>query len=169
MKFTFAKLNISHLALLHNWLNQPHVAERWDGTMTLDNVFEEYFPSADSEDRWIVSLDSRPIAYIQRYWTENAETGWWEDQRDSGTCGIDFFIGESTLLNQGVGSAMIIRLVQMLFEEDRLKKIISDPSPQNPRSIRCLEKARFQRAGAIVTPDGPAVLMEIYKSNYIKS
>jgi len=66
-------------------------------------------------------------------------------------------------------SAMLTQLVQMLFADARLQKIISEPSPQNPRSIRCLEKVGFKRVGEIVTPDGPAILMEMRRSNLKKA
>lgn len=35
----------------------------------------------------------------------------------------------------------------------------TDPSPDNPRAIRCYEKAGFVQQDVIATPDGPAVYM----------
>ena len=47
-----------------------------------------------------------------------------------------------------------------LAENYKFSKIITDPSPDNKRAIRCYEKAGFVNQGQIVTPDGDALLME---------
>jgi aminoglycoside 6'-N-acetyltransferase len=57
---------------------------------------------------------------------------------------------------------VIQAFVQTLFDNPKVTKIISDPAPDNPRSIRCLEKAGFSKIREIETPDGAALLMEVY-------
>lgn len=173
MKIEFQNMTLAHLPLLHKWLNEPHVVERWHSEATIDEVRAEYFEAnAEAEpddanehieriDRWIVYVASEPVGYVQRYWTAQSSDGWWEDQRDPGTVGIDFFIGEANRIGQGLGTQIISACVDMLMSDPRVTKVISDPSPLNPRSIRCLEKAGFKNVGEIVTPDGPAMLMEV--------
>jgi aminoglycoside 6'-N-acetyltransferase len=38
-------------------------------------------------------------------------------------------------------------------------RIVTDPDPANTRAIRAYEKAGFEKAGMVDTPDGPALLM----------
>ena len=38
-------------------------------------------------------------------------------------------------------------------------RIVTDPDPANARAIRAYEKAGFEKAGMVDTPDGPALLM----------
>lgn len=153
------------MRLLHGWLNAPHVAERWDGALTLAEVQESYFKDEGEKcERFLVYLDDVPLAFIQKYIACLCSEGWWEDITDRGTVGIDFFIGDAGKLNQGLGTAMLKAFVCKLFSNASVSRIISDPSPENPRSIRTLEKAGFTRLGDIITPDGAAVLLEMKRT-----
>jgi RimJ/RimL family protein N-acetyltransferase len=49
--------------------------------------------------------------------------------------------------------------VEKLFEDPTTTRVQTDPSPTNPRAIRCYEKAGFRRVGEVNTPDGTALLM----------
>ncbi|HEY9758324.1 MAG TPA: GNAT family N-acetyltransferase [Oculatellaceae cyanobacterium] len=161
-RFEFSQLSPQHLELLHQWLNEPHVAERWDGCVSVEDVWQRYFGS-DREshiDGFLASLNGSPIGFIQSYWATQCGDGWWEQERDPGTVGIDFFIGHRDKLGQGVGTKMIRQFADTLFANPAVTKIISDPAPDNLRSIRCLEKAGFQRIGEIDTPSGAAILMQ---------
>ncbi len=156
--------------LLHGWLNAPHVAERWDGPLTLAAVQESYFKDEGEKcERFLVYLDGQPLAYIQSYIACLCSEGWWEDITDPATVGIDFFIGEVGKLNHGLGTAMLKAFARKLFSNPSVNRIISDPSPENPRSIAALQKAGFTRLGDITTPDGAAVLLEMKRSETCSS
>lgn len=156
--------------LLHGWLNAPHVAERWDGPLTLAAVQESYFKDEGEKcERFLVYLDGQPLAYIQSYIACLCSDGWWEDITDPGTVGIDFFIGEAGKLNHGLGTALLQAFARKLFSNPSVNRIISDPSPENPRSIAALQKAGFTRLGDITTPDGAAVLLEMKRSETCSS
>ncbi|HNA71997.1 MAG TPA: GNAT family N-acetyltransferase, partial [Candidatus Obscuribacter sp.] len=105
-----------------------------------------------------------PLAYIQSYIACLCSEGWWEDITDPATVGIDFFIGEAGKLNHGLGTALLQAFARKLFSNPSVNRIISDPSPENPRSIAALQKAGFTRLGDISTPDGAAVLLELKRS-----
>ena len=168
MKVDFQKLRDEHLPLLHDWLNQPHVAARWDGSPELEVTRRDYFELAKEEglERFIAYMQEHPVGYIQKYSTINCEDGWWDDLKTEGIVGIDFFIGPADHLNQGIGPRMIEAFMRHLFEDAAIEKIISDPAPDNLRSIRCLEKAGFVKVGEVVTPDGLALLMEATKLKF---
>lgn len=54
---------------------------------------------------------------------------------------------------------MVRAFVEKLFEDPTTTRVQTDPSPANPRAIRCYEKAGFRRVGEVNTPDGSALLM----------
>lgn len=159
----FRALETADLPMLHEWLSRPHVVQWWTPTPTRAEVDTEYGAIIDGTDPtrvWIAQLDGEPIGYIQSYRPVDTHgDGWWLDEHDEGVRGIDQFLADSTQLGQGIGTAMVRAFVEKLFEDPRVTRIQTDPSPANGRAIRCYEKAGFRAVREIDTPDGAALLM----------
>lgn len=153
------------LPMLHDWLNRPHIVEWWGGDAqrpTLDEVLAHYRPRVLAEEAvtpYIAMLDGAPIGYAQSYVALGSGEGWWEDETDPGVRGIDQSLANASLLNHGIGTRLVLALVDLLFADPAVTKIQTDPHPSNRRAIRCYEKAGFVQQGVISTPDGPAVYM----------
>ncbi|MEQ1877925.1 MAG: GNAT family N-acetyltransferase [Bdellovibrionia bacterium] len=164
MKFSFRRPQPSDYELLHTWLNSPHVKEWWTGDTSLNAVKTDFNEklAGDTVYPYIVELDGKPIGYIQRYDANKAGEGWWPDEPE-GTWGIDQFIGVETLLDQGIGAALIREFTAKMFKGGEATRIIADPRPDNARAIRAYEKAGFRAVKEITTPDGKALLMELLK------
>lgn len=161
MKFEFRPLREADLPLLLDWLDRPHLLDTWGSERTLENMKEEYLPRIAGEDAaqpYIALLDGEPLGYIQSYraW---AVPGWYPDDPGPGVWGIDQFLADGERLGQGLGTAMVSQFVDRLFENPAVTEVRLDPHPDNHRAIRRYEKVGFVRAGVIVTPDGPALLM----------
>lgn len=153
------------LPMLHAWLNRPHIVEWWGGDEarpSLAEVTEHYLPRVLAKQNvtpYIAMLGDRPIGYAQSYVALGSGDGWWEDETDPGVRGIDQSLASPELLGKGLGTKLVVALVQRLFTDPAVTKIQTDPSPQNLRAIRCYEKAGFRQVKRIVTPDGPAIYM----------
>ena len=159
---SFRPLEERDFPTLHEWLRRPHVAEWWSEPSTLEEIRDEYLPTLDgrsSTRAFIASLDDDPIGFIQVYVVQGSGDGWWEDETDAGARGIDQFLADAARLNQGLGTAMIKAFVDRLFQDPRVSKVQTDPSPENARAIRCYRKVGFKDVGEVMTPDGPALLM----------
>lgn len=156
----FIPLREEHIPLLRNWLKEPHVSEFWQET-DYEEEFRQKFLSK-LPDRgvcpYIIQVNSKPVGYIQHYEAQKVGGGWWPDAED-GTFGIDQFIGEPSLIGRGLGTQIIEKFVNELFQLPSVTKIITDPEPKNMRAIRAYEKAGFKPAGEIKTPGGDALLM----------
>lgn len=158
-------MNELDLPMLHEWLNRPHIVEWWGGEEkrpTLAEVLERYLPRVMAEASvtpYIALLGDEPVAYAQSYVALGSGEGWWEDETDPGVRGIDQSLADPTLLNKGIGTRLVLALVELLFSDPAVTKIQTDPSPNNHRAIRCYEKAGFVQQKIITTPDGPAVYM----------
>lgn len=160
---TLRPLTDADLPLLHAWLNHPALAPWWgDAGFTMAEVEAGYRPAtllADGVMTYLALLDGVPFAYAQHYVAMGAGDGWWAEEADPGVRGIDLFIASPDHWGRGLGTRLVQVLVDGLFADPAVTRVQADPSPQNPRAIRCLEKAGFRRAREIVTPDGPAVYL----------
>jgi RimJ/RimL family protein N-acetyltransferase len=170
---SFRPMTEADFALMHTWLCRPHVVEWWAPTPTLEEVREDYLPHipdgallpVDAPSGTVVYFayrDGKPFGYIQAYRVmAHQKDGWWLDETDPNALGIDQFIGEAELLNQGLGTEMVRAFVAQLFEDRRVTKVQTDPDPENARAIACYRKAGFRDVGPVVTLDGPALLMVV--------
>lgn len=158
----FRALTRADLPMLHAWLQRPHVAAWWHEPATLAGLENDYFSAAAAASptrACIAVLDGEALGFIQSYVALGAGDGWWEDETDPGTRGIDQFLADESRLGRGLGSAMVEAFARRLFADPAVTKIQTDPSPDNERAIRCYRRAGFVDRGRIATPDGPALLM----------
>ncbi len=161
--FEFRPLTDMNLALLHDWLNRPHLQEWWrDGVTSLKEVREKYLPriaGSDAARPYLAYYNGQPVGYIQFYEAAEGSLEWWPDEPEPGVLGIDQFLADGNRLDQGLGTMMISEFVAFLMADPRVTEIRVDPHPDNRRAIRCYEKVGFQDLGRITTPDGPALMM----------
>ena len=159
---TFKPLTVHDLPMVYEWLQRPHVAEWWHELTTLAELERAYVPVAmntNSTRAYIAMLDGEPIGFIQSYVALGSGEGWWEQETDPGTRGIDQFLVNAEQLGRGFGSAMVNAFVERLFEDPAVTKVQTDPSPRNERAIRSFRRTGFVAHGEVITPDGPALLM----------
>lgn len=149
--------------MLLEWLNRPHLRRWWrEEEATLDGLREKYLPrifGADAARPFVVLLDGEPAGYIQHYDAHAGVADWWPDRPEPGVVGIDQFLADGERLDQGLGTIVVKRFTDWLFERPDVNEIRVDPRPDNARAIRCYEKVGFDDRGPIVTPDGPARMM----------
>lgn len=165
---TFRLLASEDLPMLHAWLQRPHVAEWWRKPTTLVELERDYLPVAMNESStgaYIAILAGEPIGFIQSYAALGSGEGWWENETDPGTRGIDQFLANAEQLGRGVGSSMVNAFVEQLFQDPAVTKVQTDPSPRNERAIRSYRRAGFVVHGEVATPDGAALLMLRYRTD----
>src|SRR5262252_15128 len=151
--YAFRNMTAHDLPMIKRWLAAPHVREWWG-----DPAEQYALVSGDLDepamDQYIVSTDGRAFGYLQCYDLTAWNSGFGEQPK--GTRGIDLFIGEADMIEQGHGAGMI-----RAFVDERLgsgaPRVVTDP--ENIRALRAYEKAGFVRVGMVDTPDGPSLLM----------
>jgi RimJ/RimL family protein N-acetyltransferase len=147
---TFRPLTRADLPMLHGWLQRPHVAEWWHEPTTLAELDTDYFSAdalASSTRPFIALLGAEPIGFIQSYVALGSGAGWWEDETDPGTRGIDQFLADEARLGRGIGSAMVDAFAKRLFADPTVTKIQTDPSARQRTSDPLLPARLLCRPG----------------------
>ena len=141
---TFRALAPADLPMLHGWLQRPHVAAWWHEPRTLGAVESDYFSAeaaASSTRAFIALLDGDPLGFIQSYTALGAGDGWWEDETDPGTRGIDQFLADES----GSAAASAVRWSTLLQDG-------SSPTPLSRGSRPTRRPTTNARSAAIGEP-----------------
>jgi aminoglycoside 6'-N-acetyltransferase len=155
-RYAFAPLRPDDLPLIARWLRAEHMVEWWgDPQEALAEI--EAALADPATDPYLVSVDGRPLGYVQAYRPHDEPGHPYADQ-PPGTVGIDQSIGEPGDLGRGHGTAFIRRFVADRFREG-WRRVVTDPDPANGRAIRAYEKAGFRRIEERDTPFGRVLLM----------
>lgn len=142
MRFNFTQLSKPDLPLVRKWLVQPHVA-KW---LNDENEWMKEI-SANLESNWVwhfrADLNLKPAGFVQCYDTYRAPEGPWSSQPPA-TFGIDFFLGESSLLGKGNGVKLVNEFVQFVKMRFNPKRLIVDPDIENKTSQRTIKRYGFK-------------------------
>lgn len=169
---SFRPLRPSDLALMHRWLNAPHVARWWYGEDTSwRGIEEKYFPRIEDREPvepYVILYDDEPIGYIQTYPISHDE----EYARLVGvedSAGVDLFIGEEEHLYRGLGGKILRRfLAEVVFRDRDVRVCVIGPEPGNAAAIQAYEKAgfRFFKTIQVPTEPEPEHLMKITREEF---
>jgi aminoglycoside 6'-N-acetyltransferase len=162
VRIDFRPLERSDFPRLSTWLWRPHVKQWWADDPDPPSVERRYGPVVDGTDPtevFIVEVDGRPAGVVQSYrFADNP--GWRRSLEPSGehvhAVGIDYLIGDETLVGIGAGPTMIGLFVDAIWGRlSDVDEIVVAVQQANRASWRALEKAGFERtwAGTIVSDD----------------
>ncbi|MGE5560287.1 MAG: GNAT family N-acetyltransferase [Chloroflexota bacterium] len=140
----------SDLAVMARWLSDPRVLEFYEGRdrphdveMVRDGFLRR--TEVKGETPCIVEVHGRPIGYIQFYPIDADEAAEYGLDPGEAVYGIDQFIGEPALWDQGLGRAMVRLMLSYLLGERGAARVVLDPAVDNERAIRCYQACGFRR------------------------
>ncbi len=141
---TLRPLTGADLPLLARWIAAPHVARWWSEDPA--GTESHYRPTIAGEDRTrveIVQLHGEPVGMVQSY-DHRDEPGWDRAIGIERAVGIDYLIGETSALRQGVGTAAIrAAAARVLYRHPAADVVVAAPQAANAASCRTLERAGF--------------------------
>jgi aminoglycoside 6'-N-acetyltransferase len=147
VKLALRPLSEDDLPAVSRWSKAPHVDYWWHEAQDLAKVRENYLPmitGADPTHPLIVEADGKPIGLAQ--WC------WWRDYPDEAArrgattdeVGMDYFIGEQSLVGHGVGTLLVAELLAYVRAAAPTSGgALVDPEGSNRASCRVLEKNGF--------------------------
>jgi aminoglycoside 6'-N-acetyltransferase len=149
----------SDLDLVRAWLGQPHIAEWYLSASTIDEELADLHQSlgVGQPTQALVALEGdRPIGWCQWYLCgEYPEHASGVDAAP-GDIGIDYAIGEPSVVGRGVGTELIAALVNHARLRYPGAGIIADPEVGNWASRRVLEKNGFRLVAERVVASEPS-------------
>lgn len=142
MEFDFTQLSKQDLPLIRKWHTQPHVAKWFSDE---NEWMKEIAANLDSNWIWYfrADLNLKPAGFVQCYDTSRAPEGPWSSQPPD-TLGIDFFLGESSLLGKGNGVKLVNDFVEFIEIRFSPKRLIVDPEIENIKSQRTIKRCGFE-------------------------
>lgn len=148
-KLFIRELLESDVPLLSKWLSDPKVLQYYEGR---DNPFNDekvrniFFTKDPSIQMCIVIYEKIEIGYIQFYKLDDASKGEYGYKDTSEVIyGMDQFIGEVDYWNRGIGSLLVLSMVNYLVANQNAEKVVVDPQTWNERAIKCYEKCGFKK------------------------
>ena len=152
------------MKVMHAWLNEPHLRPFYrQGPDPLESVKKKYLPRLDAASRTacvVASIGDQPFGYMQWYMNRSyPEYGIELLHREFGVS-IDYFIGNPRFLGRGLGSMMLVALLNEiepnLAPEDRVFCIAHVDA--NVRAIRCTTRAGFVLDSTFIEDGKPITL-----------
>lgn len=155
MTISFRRLSEQDFPLLLKWLETPHVKIWWDSDVVwaMDKIIQKYGSYVNqykiengkkkSIFAFIIVLDEQPIGYIQYYdalaFLPLPANKTFDFKK---IAAIDFYLGEESVLGQGIGSAALMQFVQhTVFQQ--FDTALVTPDIKNHSAIACYQKAGF--------------------------
>lgn len=146
--FTLRELQDSDVAQVAGWLAQDYVA-KWFGDVS-DWLEEIHGRNGEYSfiRHFIAQWDGIPAGFCQ-YYDWNRAFGDEEGREPPGSFGIDYVIGEPSLLGRGCGRLLVEAVCEkVIAREPRVVQLIADPTMEegkiNLLSVKALEAAGFQ-------------------------
>lgn len=161
----FLPLGPEHYGLMRAWLEAPHVREWWGDPEEEFGYIRDMVEGRDTTRPFIISLDGRPVGYIQCWFIGHHQNEtWiadhpWLAELPEDAVGVDLSIGEEDLLSQGIGSAALAGFARGLFTQG-YATIIIDPDPANARAVRAYSKAGFRPVPSLEGRTGDTLIMQ---------
>jgi RimJ/RimL family protein N-acetyltransferase len=157
MNLGFRRMREEDLALVHEWLQRPHVVRWWRERAAYEDTVERYLPAiegTDPTDLYLADLDGEPVAFLQTYLIADYPDYAALVGAGEGAAGMDLLIGDESRTGQGLGTELIDRFVKdVVFARTETASCYADPDAKNVGSIRAFEKAGFRVVRELVDPE----------------
>lgn len=132
---------------LYRWLNDPRILEWYEGRDNPQSMadIETHFLAKRGSPAWgcLILEGRQPAGYIQVYPLNESDQLRYGFAPQERAFGIDLFIGESSLWNQGLGTEVMTLATRTLVSQHQADAVVVDPRVENARAIHVYDKCGF--------------------------
>ncbi|MES2207684.1 MAG: GNAT family N-acetyltransferase [Pseudomonadota bacterium] len=156
------------LKQLHQWMNDPHIAEFFQEEGDLS--YHAKYLNDRIEDPHMIPLIGEfnhiPFGYFEIYWAKENRISPYYDAHDYDR-GWHVLVGEAAYRGRQWISAWLPSLMHYLFLADpRTQRIVGEPQADHHQQIRNLEKSGFARLKEFDFPHKKAALVMLLREHY---
>ncbi|MEW2318827.1 GNAT family N-acetyltransferase [Streptomyces bauhiniae] len=151
------------LPLIHEWMNDPVVAEFWELAGPQDRTERHLRAQLDGDGRSVPCLgmlDGTAMSYWEIYRADlDPLLARLYPARPHDT-GIHLLIGDAAYRGRGLGSALLTAVAELVMERRRAcTRVVAEPDMRNTPSVTAFRKAGFRRRAEVDLPGKRAALM----------
>ena len=144
--FVLTAVGPDDLGLLAHWRSDPEVYRWYGGAPPAEDDSEAHYLDAGAGvTHCIVHRDRAPLGFLQFYRYDDpawrAKVGLAPGEE---AWGIDLFIANPADRDQGLGTRLVAGTAEWLSTEYGAALVMIDPLVDNPRAVRCYQKAGFR-------------------------
>ena len=168
----------SDLIKIHKWLNLDTILKYFGGRdhdkPFIEDIENEYGPKNNSNLLMIYYKDN-PVGFIDVFefsGETNKRHGLSENEK--AVFSLDIVVGEIEVQNKGIGSTALTKLLQILFLEKAVNKVVLDTYVWHKQAIHCYKKCGFKITRILKNHEKyegkyvDDIFMEITKEDYLK-
>ena len=146
-EFCIRPMNRNDFDVMVRWLNDRDVLKFYEeAPSNMDMVNQKYGPRIEGKHYvvpCILEYENQPIGFIQYYKIPEAELKTYGFSGNENIYGIDQFIGETELWGKGIGTAMILMMLDFL-RDTGASKVVLEVKKNNSRAISTYKKCGFR-------------------------
>ena len=137
----FVPLRSEDLELVREWRNSPEVSQY---------MYTENFISKEQQEKWFekIQQDESSKYWMIKYEDKNLGVANIVDiDRRNSKCNWGFYLGNSSIRGKGIGAKVEFNVLNYVFEELKLNKLVGEVFSFNEKVVKMHEKFGFRREG----------------------
>ena len=148
------------LALVHGWMQEPHVVPWWELAGPADGV-RDYLAGRLALGHlacWIATDGAEPFAYVETYRAAEDELAAFFDAAP-GDRGFHLLVGPPDALGTGAAQRLARHVLAYLWAQPGTTRVLCEPDERNTRMLAFCRGLGATEAGTLEQPGRRAVLM----------
>lgn len=142
-------MNYYDYDIMVKWLNDSRVLEFYEESPAdLEKVTKKYGPRIGGSHYvkpYVVEYKNKRVGYIQYYEIQENDLKRFGYPQNHDIYGIDQFIGETELWGKGIGTSMILLMLNYLSNHKNATRVVLEVKNNNSRAISCYKKCGFRK------------------------
>ncbi len=158
------------LALFHQWMNQPRVAEFWEMAQSQSEL-QEYLHTLLQDPRtWplIGCFNDEPFGYFELYWAMEDRIAPYYDCQPWDR-GFHLLVGNSNFLGKRFSNSWTKAITHFLYLDDpRTARLVGEPRADNRRLLKLLAPAGWSVVKEFDFPHKRASLVNSHRRTFFQ-